>query len=108
MTIRQSVRKVFLVLTLLVVALGTGLGGAFAGVGLYFLITGGPDRVRQEFSGEIAAARRVSGATPPSAPIIIFIVCLGAGFALGMSLWKTGMRRTRRFDERELESVLRM
>lgn len=105
---RQVGRRLFLILSLLVTALGTGLATAFAGVALYFLITAGPQRVRQEFSGEIAAARRAAGEKPPTLPLLVFIGGLGLGFPLGMGLWRRAVRATGRFDDGEIAAVWRL
>ena len=87
--LRTFALRVSLVAAMLVV----GVTFAFGGMAAYFLAVGGPQRLRAELSGEVAARRRATGERLPSAPIIVAVLCLSVGMGVGIGAWKKAARK---------------
>jgi hypothetical protein len=86
-------RAVFLRLTALLSLMGGILVGGYSAIAIYFLATGGLERVRQEFSGQIAAARRATGEQPPDTAAFIWILGISIGLIAGGWAWSALAQR---------------
>jgi len=70
-----------------------GLTFAFAGMAAYYLVAGGPDRLRREFNGELSAQRLAAGEQLPLSVIAVAVIGLSVGLGVGIGIWKSAARR---------------
>jgi len=87
--LRRFALRVSVVASMLIV----GLTFAFTGMAAYYLIAGGPQRLRAELSGELLARRRASGEQLPLGVIVVAVLGLSVGLGVGIGIWKRAARR---------------
>ncbi|HYT90746.1 MAG TPA: hypothetical protein VEL76_18705 [Gemmataceae bacterium] len=80
-------------ITLAASMLIVGLTFAFTGMAVYYLVAGGPDRLRREFNGELPAQRLAAGEQLPLPVIAVAVIGLSVGLGVGIGLWKSAARR---------------
>ena len=100
-----TLRKIGLRFTLFGAMLTAGLALGLVGLEGYYLATGGPERLRREVSGELAAQRRASGEQPPAVGGLALVAGLTAGFGLGLWAWRAAAHRAG-LSEEEIRLVM--
>ena len=103
----KMLRRLFLQFTLIVTVLVSGFGLASASIATYFLISGGVERVREEFSRESRFGWRADGKGPAwSIMYPFFFAPMLIGFYLGILAWRFGARRLVKLDALEIAAVI--
>jgi len=83
----------------------SGLALGYVAVAIYFFVTGGTERIKKEFSGEVAAERRATGERLPFTPVAVWVLWASVGFGLGIGGWKRVARRAG-LTEQEIGAVI--